>query len=38
MRDLERVRRRLWMKAFPWLRAYRCTYCGKVQLVSRKRS
>ncbi|QRF57065.1 hypothetical protein [Variovorax paradoxus] len=34
MTHLNRVKRSTWMRFFPWLRAYQCSNCGKVQLLS----
>ena len=31
---LNRIERSTWMRFFPWLRAYQCSNCGKVQLLS----
>ncbi|MGQ2999604.1 hypothetical protein [Variovorax sp.] len=34
MTHLNRVERSTWMRFFPWLRAYQCSNCRKVQLLS----
>ncbi len=31
---LNRIERSTWMRFFPWLRAYQCSNCRKVQLLS----
>ncbi|WP_296727743.1 hypothetical protein [Variovorax sp.] len=33
---LNRIQRSTWMRFFPWLRAYQCSRCGKVQLLSKR--
>lgn len=31
---LKRVERTPWMRLLPWLKAYQCAHCGKLQLRS----